>query len=246
MRLLGFNFQERKGSVSRERSQGVLDRGHVVILDVDKNVYPGAATLAFLLGFAQMSQHMRSRISRQDDGEDINDILFCADEYAQVADAKTHPAMWRVAREARVCPLLAYQVHTDLQAAMGSKEAADGMIANFTTRVVFGTSDPASIALVSGGKAEVQRTSEGSTTQQSEGRHDGSSGGPGGWSSGTNTGTSEGSSSTTAWAEREVVDQQLMDSLSNKIVRSVPVDNQVAEVVIRRCKARSESWMCAA
>ena len=165
-------------------------------------------------------------------GEDLNDILFCADEYAQVADKKTHPAMWRVAREAKVCPLIAYQVHTDLQAVMG-REAADGMIANFTTRVVFGTSDPASIALVSGGKAEVLRDATGTTSQESRGENSGMSGGQGGFSSGSNTGMSSGTSSTTSWNEREVVDVQLMDALSNRIVRSVPVEEQVAEVVVR-------------
>jgi len=58
-------------------------------------------------------------------------------------------------------------------------------------------------------------------------------GGQGGFSSGSNTGTSSGTSSTTSWQEREVVDIQLMDSLQNKIVRSVPVPEQFAEVVIR-------------
>lgn len=211
---------------------GVLDEGHVVILDVDRNVYPGAATLAFLLGFAQMTQHMRSRIARQDDGEELNDILFLADEYAQVADKKTHPAMWRVAREARVCPLIAYQVHTDLQGVLG-KEIADGMIANFSTRVVFPTSDPASVALVSGGKAEVERESRTTTEGWTQGTNTGMSGGQGGWSSGTTDGSSGGTSSATALQERDVVDVQLMDSLHNRIVRSVPVDEQVAEVVVR-------------
>jgi len=209
---------------------GVLDQGHVVILDVDRNLYPGAATLAFLLGFAQMTQHMRSRIARQDDGEDLNDILFVADEYAQVADKKTHPAMWRVAREARVCPLIAYQVHTDLQGVL-SREIADGMIANFTTRIVFPTSDPSSVALVSGGKAEVERESSTTNESWSSGKNAGMHGQ--GFSSGTSDGTSGGTSSAVSLQEREVVDVQLMDSLANRIVRGVPVENQVAEVVVR-------------
>lgn len=116
---------------------------------------------------------------------------------------------------------------------MKSREAADGMIANFTTRVVFPTSDPASVALVSGGKAEVWRTAEGVTAQESRGENSGMSGGHGGWSSGSNTGTSSGTSRTTSLQEREVVDVQLMDGLANRITRSVPVEDQVAEVVVR-------------
>jgi hypothetical protein len=172
-----------------------------------------------------MKLYMRSRIRRQQQGEYLNAVLFMADEYAQVADGKSHPEMWRVAREALVCPIIAYQVHTDLQGAIG-KDVADGMMQNFSTRVVFGSSDPATIALVQAGSAEVSRESESTSSGYNSGvSHGGQGGGNSGWNS--------GSSTSTAVVERKVVDEQLMDSLINKIRRSVPIDQQTAEVIIR-------------
>lgn len=148
---------------------------------------------------------MIDRIRRQDEGEELNAILFVADEYAQVAD-KCHQEMWRVSREANIAPLLAYQVHTDLQGAIG-REAADGMLQNFATRIVWGTSDPASIALVSGGKAEVLRdkvgvsdgTKDGWTNRKSDGTTFGNQfGGNSGTSDGQSGGSSAGTSRNTS------------------------------------------------
>jgi hypothetical protein len=55
------------------------------------------------------------------------------------------------------------------------------------------------------------------------------SGGQGEWSSGSSGGTS----SAVSLAERDVVDVQLIDGLRNRIVRSVPVEDQVAEIIVR-------------
>lgn len=77
------------------------------------------------------------------------------------------------------------------------------------------------------------RDATGTTSQELRGENSGMSGGQDGFSSGSNTGMSSGTSRTTSWNEREVVDVQLMDALSNRIVRSVPVEEQVAEVVVR-------------
>lgn len=59
-----------------------------------------------------------------------------------------------------------------------------------------------------------------------------------------------GSSCATALQERDVVHVQLRDSLHNRIVRSVPVEEQVAEVVVRTIQrkrrvlhvCRVEAW----
>lgn len=221
-------------SGSEEFDLGLLDKGHVIVLNVDKNQFPGASVLAFLLGFEQISQHMRRRIARRDDRENINSILFVCDEYAQLADKRSHPQMWRVARESRVCPLVAYQIHSDLQSVIGpSTQAADGMIANFNTRIIFPATDSPTVALVSAGKAEVLRTSTSETSGTNNGSNNGVSGGQGGFSSGESSGESYGRSSSTQWVDRDVVDLQLMDSLLNKVIEEIPVEDQVAEVVIR-------------
>jgi hypothetical protein len=206
----------------------VLDRGDVVILDCDRDRYPNAAVLAFLLAFEQMKLYMRSRIGRQDAGETLNPVLFLADEYTNVADGKAHPEMWRTARESLVCACLSFQSQEDLRAAIG-QSVADGLIHNFATVVAFATGDPATIALVQAGKSEVERTS--TTYQKSE--HEGSSSNPKDWSSSSQSGSSESRSSSTNLVERSVVDEQLMASLENHISRNVPADRQIADVVIR-------------
>jgi hypothetical protein len=85
-----------------------------------------------------------------------------------------------------------------------------------------------------GSLAETLRSmSDPTTSQESEGLQSGVSGVPGGHSSGQNVGTSSGTSVTDSLQARDVVDLQLMDSLRNRINRSVPVEQQWAEVVVR-------------
>ena len=159
--------------------------------------------------------------------------------YAMTTRRLRTRAIWRCGaspREAHIAPLAAYQIHADLQGAF-VREVADGIMQNFATRIVWGTSDPASIALMSGGKAEVQRISEGSNRGDLTGREQRHELPRArhwqfvGHEQGVSTGTNSGTSRTTAWAERSVVDEQLM------------AGSQTASVAVSRSTIRSRgSW----
>ncbi|MHB8704010.1 MAG: TraM recognition domain-containing protein [Candidatus Tyrphobacter sp.] len=187
----------------------LLGEGHVVILDIPKAEYPASFRLAFLLAFEQMKLLMNKRMTQKDEGEHLNPVLFVADEYANVA-AKEHAQMWRISRESMICPLIAYQIHTDLQAVLGVQEA-DGMIRNFATKIVLPTDDPATLALINGGKSDIQKQSVGSG-------HAGNNWMP---------------NVTTSDQQYEVVDQGLMDSLINNINENTAESERKAQVVIR-------------
>jgi len=203
---------------------GSLSAGHAVIVDVDLAQYDAAARLVYLLAFEQLRVFMLARIGGSYSA--MNPVVFIADEYAEVV-SREHRKMWRVCREANIAPVVAYQLQSDLQATLGSRDEADAMVAGFATKVVFRTDDSASIRLVGDalGKAEVERTS--STTQRGLNSSASSGGG-----SNASSGMSEGSSSQTNMQERSVIDAQLMQSLTSRIRREVPVADQTAEVLV--------------
>ncbi len=225
-------------SGERDFDLGALDRGEIVILDVDKDAYPDAYRLAFLLAFEQCKLHMRRRITRKQRGERLNAILFVADEYAQVVD-RSHAEMWRISRESRIAPLIAYQIHSDLHGKIG-RDPADGMMRNMTTRIEFPNDDPASIALVNAGRAEVDRTSKNAGGSKQVGKNSGAStnlahGGGGNMGSSFGESITEGDSwgETVSKVQLAVVDEQLMESLRNDISEYVPEPERKAEVVVR-------------
>ncbi len=195
----------------------VLERGHVVILDVDLNKYPAAASLVYLLAFEQMKQFMQRRMAERGGGARLNPIAFVVDEYAKVAVA-SHTDMWQLCRQACIAPVIAYQLHSHLQQAVGGKDAANGLVGGFATKVVFNTDDEASLNLVQHalGQSEVERTS----------MSHGSSGQGGSYSA------------QTSQQLRNVVDAQLMHSLLNDIRvdeitnAPLPIEKQWAEVVL--------------
>ncbi|MHB8355399.1 MAG: TraM recognition domain-containing protein [Vulcanimicrobiaceae bacterium] len=189
----------------------VLEKGHVIILDVDLGEYAAAARLVYLLAFEQMRRFMLRRTAKIDEGKPLNPIAFIADEYAEVATA-AHQSMWRLCREAHIAPVVAYQLQSDLQRVAGGKDAADALVVGFGTKVLFVTDDSASLGIAGSalGQSEVERTS----------MSRGSSGQGGSYSS------------QTSQQLRAVVDAQLMHGLQNDIRREVPLDQQWAEVVL--------------
>ncbi len=201
---------------------GSLSAGHAVIVDVDLAQYDAAARLVYLLAFEQLRVFMLAR----SEYATKNPIVFVADEYAEVVSVE-HRKMWRVCRQARIAPVVAYQLHSDVQATLASATEADSMVGGFATKIVFRTDDSASVKLIGDalGKAEVSRTS--STTQRGLNSSASSGGG-----SNASSGMSESSSSQTNLQERNVIDAQLMQSLTSKIRYGIPVAEQMAEVLV--------------
>ncbi|TAN31322.1 hypothetical protein EPN29_13770, partial [bacterium] len=139
--------------------ESALVDGGVVVLDVDLGRYAAAARLVYLLAFEQMRRLMIRRIDDERQGHELDPVAFVADEYAEVATA-AHKSMWRLCREARIAPVIAYQLHSDLRSVVGGKDAADALVAGMRTKVLFATDDEASVQLAAGALGQVDREYE--------------------------------------------------------------------------------------
>jgi hypothetical protein len=157
-----------------------------------------------------------------------------ADEYAEVA-VGAHKSMWRLCREAKIAPVIAYQLHSDLRSVVGGGDAADALVVGMRTKIMFSTDDKASVDMVGGALGSVRNTYE--TYSYNRGSNTGSSfgsnhGPQGGGNSGSSSGSSEGESWSTSLQQDQIVDAQVVQSLSNRIRRDVPLDQQVAEAIL--------------
>jgi len=214
--------------------QGALANGGCVILDIDLGQYAAAGRLVYLLAFEQMRRLMLGRIKQIDAGERVDPVAFIADEYAEVA-VQAHKSLWRLCREAKIAPVIAYQLHSDLRSVVGGGDAADALVVGMRTKIMFSTDDKASVDLVGGALGSVRNTYETYAYNRgsNSGSNFGSNHGPqGGGSSGSSSGSSEGESWSQSLQQDQIVDAQVVQSLSNRIRRDVPLDQQVAEAIL--------------
>lgn len=211
---------------------GCLERGHVVVLDVDLSKFGATAKFVYGLARAQLKEFMLKREHRIESCLEANAILYLQDEYASYAGANDDELL-RLCRAAHIASVMLYQSQSILEKEVGDKSAAAiaGAVVN---KFIFRTDDYSTIKLLMEalGSADVEFESYSRNRGSSSGSSMGNNHGPqGGGNSGFNSGASEGESWSTSVQQRQVVDQQLIQTLRKRLGKEIPRDEAFAECV---------------
>lgn len=193
-----------------------LDRGDVIILDVDLEQFPRAGELVYLLAFQHLSQHAM----RRDRDHVTNPVMLMMDEFTSCA-SNTMVKTFQTARSANIAVVIAFQSLAKLNDVLGGKTQASAMVGTLRNLICY-TADEEALQILNSqiGKAEIKITDK--TTSK-------------GWQSASLTasmgGMQTGSTTATRTEFREVVDPGLFRGLRNTMRRGVPISEQIGDAV---------------
>ncbi|MHB8463044.1 MAG: TraM recognition domain-containing protein, partial [Vulcanimicrobiaceae bacterium] len=123
-----------------------LERGEVVILEVDLSKFGATAKLVYLLAREQLKRLMLDREHRAERGDDVNCVLYLQDEYASYA-GKNDTELLRLCRAAKIAPVMLYQSQSILEQEI-SKEAARAIVGAVSNKLIFRTDDYPTVELL--------------------------------------------------------------------------------------------------
>lgn len=204
-----------------------LDRGEVVLIDVDVQVYPVAAELAYLLVF----QRLADAVQRRESEGISNPVLLLMDEWTRIAEIRQADT-FQTARAGAVSCVIAYQSQARANHVLGGAIGGEAVLGTFRNIIAFSADESLlKILQTLTGKSEVLR--ENRTRQR--GRSLQQSGfGSGPMPNGPSVNWSE--SKATNIVERSVIDPQMFRSLKRRFRDEatgapLPIERQYAEAV---------------
>lgn len=144
----------------------LVERGHVVLVEIDESEHPRAVNTVVRMLFRRIVQMARERTASNRLGS-LDPIILTCDEYANYA-AGGHVQAWNTIRESNFVATVGITSISALAKQIGDQRAAEAIVANFSNKFFFDSDDRLTRDLANElvGKTTVIRrgTSEGTST----------------------------------------------------------------------------------
>ena len=144
----------------------LVERGHVVLVEIDESEHPRAVNTVVRMLFRRIVQMARERTASNRIGS-LDPIILTCDEYANYA-AGGHVQAWNTIRESNFVATVGITSISALAKQIGDQRAAEAIVANFSNKFFFDSDDRLTRDLANElvGKTTVIRrgTSEGTST----------------------------------------------------------------------------------
>ena len=187
--------------------------GSIILVDLPLALYGPPAKTIYTLIKLRFFNVLQSRQARKDLDQNTP-VAFVCDEYQELVSANRNASVsdlsfWSVSRSAKCIGLISSQSVAAWRTAIGDRQTADAVLANFRQKYLFTTTDPDTIdyfnRMTGAGEVIREGTSENISTS---------------WG---NRGDSEGKS----W---NIVDKSIVDA---QLIRSMPKNHAVAILTLR-------------
>jgi hypothetical protein len=156
---------------------GLLERGHVILIEIDETEYPRAVATVVRMVFRRIVQMARERTASERLGS-LDPVILLCDEYTNYA-APGHVQAWNTVRESNFCPTVGITSLSALTKQLGGdREAANAIVANFANKFFFEVDDKATRDLAREliGQSVIQRHSQSTSRSKTHGSSSGSLG----------------------------------------------------------------------
>ena len=152
----------------------LLERGHVILIEIDETEHPRAVTTVVRMIFRRIVQMARERTSAERIHA-LDPVVLLCDEYTNYA-APGHVQAWNTVRESNFCPTIGVtSISALIKQLGGDGNAASAIVANFANKFFFEVDDKATRDLAREliGQSIVTRHSHSTSSSKSHGSSSG-------------------------------------------------------------------------
>jgi hypothetical protein len=149
---------------------GLLERGHVILIEIDETEHPRAVTTVVRMIFRRIVQMARERTAAERIGA-LDPVVLLCDEYTNYA-ASGHVQAWNTVRESNFCATVGItSISALIKQLGGDRDAASAIVANFANKFFFEVDDKATRDLAREliGQSIVTRHSHSTSSSKSHG-----------------------------------------------------------------------------
>jgi hypothetical protein len=197
----------------------LLEKGHVIIIEIDETEHPRAVGTVVRMVFRRIVQMARERTASARVGH-LDPILLICDESTNYA-AAGHVQVWNTVRESNFCATIGITSMSALTDQLGKPHTANSIVGNFANKFFFESDDKATRDLANEliGKTTVIRrgTSEGLSKTRGTSTSSSVTGGGSHQSSGT--------------TRSESTSEHLEDALDGSIWRKLHAEKEYAVAI---------------